>query len=135
MRDMLRRWEAKFREMYLQEMWTGPEPHECGLHRLGDGGAIMSDTCSTARLAKKQLAALIEVRVVEHLGSEVWKDMSLVEREAAARTHPQDCWQHLRNIILANMSRAQVLVSRFQPSVVSDHLSLIELSSSFRRPT
>ena len=34
-------------------------------------------------------------------------ELSEEEREKATRTHQQDCWQHLRNIFLAEMSKAQ----------------------------
>lgn len=108
LRDMLRRWEAKFHEMYPQEEWTGPDASRCALHRLGGGGAIMSDTCNTARRSKKLLAEAIAKDVQEHLGSDAWGSMSTDEREAAVRTHQHDCWQHLRNIFLAEMSAAQV---------------------------
>lgn len=37
--------------------------------------------------------------------------MSDCERERAVCTHHVDCWQHLRNIFLAEMSAAQVIAS------------------------
>ena len=104
---MLRRWEAKFHEMYPNETWTGPDAAKLGLHQLGDGGAIMSDTCTTARKAKRLLAEFIAKEVEAQLGAETWSAMSEEEREKATRTHQQDCWQHLRNIFLADMSKAQ----------------------------
>lgn len=107
LRDLLRRWKDKFVQMFLDEEWTGPDPALCLLHRLGGGGALISDTCTTARLARQLLAKLIAQQVEDNLGDETWDEMSEVEREAAIRTHNVDCYQHLRNIFLAEMSRAQ----------------------------
>eukprot|EP00966_Prymnesium_polylepis_P163835 3787470-Prymnesium_polylepis.1 len=67
----------------------------------------MSDTCNGARCAKRLLALLVAEEVEEDLGSDKWASMTEPEREAAIRTHQHDCWQHLRNIFLAEMSKAQ----------------------------
>lgn len=107
LRDMLRCWRDTFERMYPGEAWTGPDPAQCSLYRLGGGGALISDTCSTARLARKHLRDLIAEQVKQSIGSDVWDHMSEEEREAASRTHAVDCWQHLRNIFLAEMSRSQ----------------------------
>lgn len=119
LRDFLRRWRDKFKEMFPGEEWTGPDPALCSLHRLGGGGALISDTCNTARLAKQLLAKLIAEQVKDSLGQESWDSMSESEREAAVRTHPVDCWQHLRNIFLAEMSRAQAahVAAELQPEL------------------
>lgn len=111
LRDMLRRWEAKFHEMFPDEKWTGPVAARLGLHQLGGGGAIQSDTCTTARKAKRLLAELVATEVETHLGAAKWAAMSEEEQAAAVRTHPCDCWQHLRNIFLAEMSSAQVALA------------------------
>lgn len=108
LRTILRKWEAKFTEMFPEEVWTGPDPSRCALHRLGGGGAIMSDTCNTARASKRLLAELIAKEVEEHVSSEAWQEMSPDERKKITCTYQHDCWQHLRNIFLAEMSRAQV---------------------------
>lgn len=80
----------------------------------------MSDTCNSARLAKKLLAELISQQVRDVLGDK-WETMSEGERDAAVRTHQCDCWQHLRNIMLAEMSRAQARQQHAErDSVVSD---------------
>eukprot|EP00325_Prymnesiales_sp_UTEX-LB-985_P018516 CAMPEP_0174751734 /NCGR_PEP_ID=MMETSP1094-20130205/100470_1 /TAXON_ID=156173 /ORGANISM="Chrysochromulina brevifilum, Strain UTEX LB 985" /LENGTH=333 /DNA_ID=CAMNT_0015957267 /DNA_START=1 /DNA_END=1001 /DNA_ORIENTATION=+ len=63
LRDMLRRWECKFYEMYPEDTWTGPDPSRLGLHQLGGGGAIQSDTCNGARCAKRLLAELVAKEV------------------------------------------------------------------------
>ena len=107
LRDMLRRWECKFREMYPDEIWTGPDPARLGLHQIGGGGAIQSDTCNGARCAKRLLAELIAKEVEASLGAAKWAAMSDTEKKASTRTHQHDCWQHLRNIFLAEMSSAQ----------------------------
>lgn len=94
--------------MFPTDTWTGPDPAQCSLHRLGGGGAIVTDTCNTARKSRELLAELIARQVEEHLGPEQWEGMSEAEQSYAVRTHNVDCWQHLRNIFLAEMSRAQV---------------------------
>lgn len=66
----------------------------------------MSDTCNTARLARKLLADLIAREVETHAG-DAWGAMSEEERASAVLTYQGDCWQHLRNIFLAEMSAAQ----------------------------
>lgn len=108
LRDMLRRWKSMFESMFPGETWTGPDAARCSLHRLGGGGAIITDTCNAARRARQLLQETIASQVEEHLGTETWDAMSQEERERAVRTHQVDCWQHLRNIFLAEMSRAQV---------------------------
>lgn len=108
LREFLRRWRHMFEKMFPNEVWTGSDPSLCSLHRLGGGGALISDTCTTARKARRLLAQLIAEQVQEQLGADQWNAMSESEREAAQRTHEVDCWQHLRNIFLAEMSAAQV---------------------------
>lgn len=109
LRDLLRRWKAVFETMFPSEQWRGPDPALCSLHRLGGGGAIISDTCNTARKSRELLSNMIEAQVEQHLGLEEWSNMSEEERRHAVRTHHVDCWQHLRNIFLAEMSAAQVI--------------------------
>lgn len=108
LRDLLRRWREQFDRMYPNEVWSGPDPALCSLHRLGGGGGLISDTCNTARKSRELLAQLIAEQVQSHVGPAAWAAMSEAEREAAIRTHNIDCWQHLRNIFLAEMSAAQV---------------------------
>lgn len=110
LRDLLRRWKSTFETMFPHEAWTGPDASLCSLHRLGGGGALVSDTCNTARKTRELLAALIAEQVQLHLGADVWSEMSEAEQQHAVRTHHVDCWQHLRNIFLAEMSAAQVSV-------------------------
>ena len=107
LRDMLRRWECKFHEMYPDDTWMGPDPSRLGLHQLGGGGAIQSDTCNSARCAKRLLAELVAKEVQADCGAVKWAAMSEEEKEFSTRTHQHDCWQHLRNIFLAEMSSAQ----------------------------
>jgi len=106
LRDHMRRWKAHFDVMHPAVAWTGPDAARCSLHRLGGGGAIMSDTCNAARCAKRLLGEEIARQVEQELGHATWASMSAMEQEAATRTHAQDCWQHIRNIVLAEMSRA-----------------------------
>jgi len=107
LRDLLRRWKAKFESMFPGEVWTGPDAERLGLHQLGDGSALMSDTCNPARCAKRLLGERIAAEVEKHIGVAQWASMTDAEKEQATRTHPNDCWQHLRNIFLAEMSKAQ----------------------------
>lgn len=111
LRDSLRRWKETFQKMYPQEEWTGPDPRLCSLHRLGGGGALVTDTCNAARKARELLADLIAQQVRADIGSEAWDHMSEDDRDKAVRTHQVDCWQHLRNIFLAEMSAAQVSIA------------------------
>lgn len=117
LRDLLRRWKSTFEAMFPNEAWTGPDPAQCSLHRLGGGGALVSDTCNTARKTRDLLSTLIAQQVEQHLGANVWSALSESEQQHAVRTHHVDCWQHLRNIFLAEMSVAQV--------IVFPHLSLV----------
>lgn len=106
LRDFLRRWQGLFETMFPGCQWTGPDPGQCSIHRLGGGGAIISDTCTTARKARRLLADEVARQVEEQVGTHVWACMSEDERDAAVRTHHVDRWQHLRNIFLAEMSSA-----------------------------
>lgn len=97
-----------FEKMHPSEQWTGPDPSQCSLHRLGGGGAIVTDTCNTARKARNLLVEAVAEQVRSNVGSDTWDGMTEDEREEAVRVHQIDCWQHLRNIFLAHMSAAQV---------------------------
>ena len=66
----------------------------------------MSDTCNTARKTKRVLAERIAALVQEMLGDE-WDELSEDEQEARTRTHILSCMNHVRNIFLGEMSRAQ----------------------------
>lgn len=126
LRDLLRRWRSTFEAMFPGEVWTGPDPSLCSLYRLGGGGALVSDTCNTARKTRELLATLIADQVEQHLGANEWSAMSVAEQEQAIRTHHVDCWQHLRNIFLAEMSAAQVSV----PNARSDSTCLLVTTSA-----
>lgn len=108
LRELLRRWKSTFEFMFPCEPWTGPDPALCSLHRLGGGGAIISDTCNAARKSRQLLAEMVAAQVEAHVGPNAWSNMSVPQREQAVRTHHVDCWQHLRNIFLAEMSAEQV---------------------------
>lgn len=72
----------------------------------------MSDTCNTARKAKRLLRELIQKQAEEVLrqvhGDSAWEAFSEEEREKMLRVHLLDCQQHLRNIWLGHMSQKQV---------------------------
>jgi hypothetical protein len=43
----------------------------------------------------------------ERMGAETWDAMSEEEQTQATRVHELNCWQHMRNIFLKEMSSAQ----------------------------
>ena len=98
--------EEMFRKLYPEEKWTGPDPTRLGLHRLGGGGGLMSDTCTPARKTKRCLQERIAACVKEAAGDD-WMTLSEAEQAACVRTHVISCMNHVRNIFLAEMSRAQ----------------------------
>ena len=98
-------WKAKCAEMFPNHVWTGPDPARCGLQALGKGGAIISDTCTPARCTQRLLVAEVAKQVQEKHPD--WARLSEAEQEEAVRVHCQDCWNHIRNIFLTAMSKAQ----------------------------
>ena len=107
LRDLLRRWKAQFVKMYPNETWTGPDPERVCLGRLGGGGALIGDTCNTMQKTKEILTALVAAEVKASIGEEAWAAMTEAEQKHATRVHKLDCFQHLRNIFLNEMSKAQ----------------------------
>lgn len=107
---LLQRWRAQFEKMFPSDQWTGPDPSPCSLHRLGGGGALISDTCNDARLSRELLGEMVASHnMKQHLGDQNWEAVCEAEDEQATRTHDVDCWQHIRKTFLAEMSRAQSL--------------------------
>lgn len=80
LQDFLRRWQAMFETMFPREAWSGPDPSKCSIHRLGGGGAIISDTCNTARKSRRLLAEEIAKQVREHIGVDAWECMTVDRR-------------------------------------------------------
>ena len=107
LRDILCRWEAMFHKLFPDETWTGPKPEDLSMGRLAGGGALQSDTCNGARKAKRILAEMIAEQAREVIGAEAWGALTEEEQKQATRVHELDCWQHLRNIFLKEMSSAQ----------------------------
>ena len=107
LRDHLRRWQATFERLNPDKTWTGPDPRQLSLGRLA-GGAVMSDSCNTARLTQTLLADMIAKEARELIGAEEWELLSEREQAHQTRVHKLNCWQHLRNIFLKEMSSAQV---------------------------
>ena len=107
LRSFLESWKTKFFELYPGETWTGPEAEQLSMGRLAGGGALMSDTCNTAEKAKRLLAEMIAEQAQEAIGVAAWVTMSEAEQKDATRVHKLDCYQHLRNIFLKEMSSAQ----------------------------
>ena len=105
LRGFLEGWEAECKEMFPDHEWTGPKAERCGLHRLGGGGSIISDTCTPARCTQRILIGMVARQIEEkHLD---WASLSEAEQEAAVRMHTQHCFNHIRNIFLKPMAAAQ----------------------------
>ena len=107
LRDFSRRWRATFERMFPGEAWTGPAASQLSLARLAGGGALQSDTCPTAQLTKTLLVAMVAKQYREQIGEQAWSALSEAEQAHATRVHKLDCWQHMRNIFLKEMSAAQ----------------------------
>ena len=129
LRGFLRRWKAKFIELYPTETWTGPEPNELSMARLAGGGGLQSDTCNTAEKAKRILAEMIGEQAKAKLGADTWDAMSEQQQQQATRVHQLDCYQHLRNIFLKEMSSAQ------QKHVAEELKPHLDAFSSWERMT
>ena len=96
-----------FHKLFPDETWTGPKPEQLSMARLAGGGALQSDTCNGARKAKRVLAEMIAQQAREVLGEEEWAKLTEEEQSQVTRVHELDCWQHLRNIFLKEMSSSQ----------------------------
>ena len=106
-RAHLRGWQATCTRLFPDHVWTGPDPERCGLQRLGGGGGVINDTCTPARCTQRLLCAEVARQVVEKYDAVAWAALSDAEQEAAVRTHSHHCWQHIRNIFLSAMTKAQ----------------------------
>ena len=109
LRGLLARWEAIFHKLYPGETWTGPKPEDLSMGRLAGGGALQSDTCNGARKAKRLLAEMIAEQARHVIGADAWAKLTEEEQKDATRVHELDCYQHLRNIFLKEMSSAQAV--------------------------
>lgn len=111
LRDLLRTWKKYHNHMFPDVPWTGPDVQNCSLHRLAGGGALMSDTCNSARKTRRLLGELIqkqaEASLRESHGDDGWESMAEEERAKLLRVYSLDCHHHLRNIWLGHMSRKQ----------------------------
>ena len=124
----LERWRAVIAKMYPGQAHSIPDPKKVGLHRLGDGCLLITDTCNGALKFRQLLIELVARRVEESMGAEAWGAMSEDEQEravlvhqvpfapytltCASLTHPLthtdsstapsqiDCFNHLRNLQL-----------------------------------
>ena len=97
--------------------------------RLAGGGAIISDTCNTARKTRRLLTEMIRAQAIEMIGLDIYEAMTDNEKERVTRVHEFDCVNHLRNIILNAMSDAM-------SAHVAEELKLhLEAFSSWERLT
>lgn len=105
-RALLRGWKQTHEKRFGAGSWAAagaPEAESIGLHRLSENTVLMSDTCNAARATKRLLAEMAEAAGRQELG-EAWESMSEGERELRCKAHLGDCQQHLRNIIINNMT-------------------------------
>ena len=107
LRGFLRGWQAECEQRFPDHKWSGPDPERCGLQRLGGGGGIISDTCTTARCTQDKLIGMVAQQVKQKYDPAVWLQLTAEQQEAAVRCHAQHCGNHIRNIVLAAMSKAQ----------------------------
>ena len=86
----------KAKEVYERKnpgcSWEGPDPAQLGYHRLARS-VIMSDTCTPARAAKRQIMEQAATAVEEDVGAAAWALLSVEEKAVktatyAPRPHP-----------------------------------------------
>ena len=104
-RGALQGWKDMHEKLNGAGSWTGPNPEDIGLHRLG-GALVMSDTCNGARAAKRLMLQRIAAAVAADIGPAEWEKLSEEQQHKVARAYSGDCMQHLRNIFLDAMSAA-----------------------------
>jgi hypothetical protein len=107
LRGYLRGWQAECEKRFPKHVWTGPDPERCGLQRLGGGGGIITDTCTPARCLQNLLIAEVGRQVKSKYNPASWLQLSEAQQEAAMRAHAHHCANHVRNIWLAALSKAQ----------------------------
>jgi hypothetical protein len=105
LRGFLEGWEAECKALFPDHVWTGPKAECCGLQRLGDGGSVISDTCTPARCTQRLLVAEVARQIEEKHPN--WASLGEAEQEKAVRMHTQHCFNHIRNIFLKPMAAAQ----------------------------
>lgn len=118
-RKLLEKWLHIYEDRNGKGSWPGPKPLQVGYHRLARS-LIMSDTCNSARAAKKLIidmaATEVECRARE---AGTWDSMSRSEQERATTAYVGDCMQHLRNILIDAMASgaASMLKDELQDSL------------------
>lgn len=106
----------------------GPSrPTNIGLHRLNEDTVLMTDTCNGARCTKRLLMEAVMETIKTKMGLEAWNRLTEEERNAKYRVYRGDCWQHLRNILIAAMATAG---NEYVKGLVQDDLDTF---SSFER--
>lgn len=105
-RKLLAKWRDIYEDRHGKGSWPGPNPTQLGYHRLA-GSLIMSDTCNSARAAKKMIMDMAAAEV-EQLARDAgtWDGMCAAEKEKATTCYVGDCMQHLRNILIDAMAEA-----------------------------
>ena len=85
LRKYLEGWESTCKRMFPKYVWTGPDPERCGLQRLGDGGCIINDTCSTACCTQELLIEMVKEQVKAKVDAAEWESMTDAQKDAAVR--------------------------------------------------
>ena len=95
----------------------------------------MGDTCNTQRKVETLLAELVAQQAKEVIGQEAWDGMTEAERAHATRTHKLNCWNHMRNIFLNNMSSemSKHAAAELKPWL-DDFTSWERMTTNYNRP-
>ena len=89
----------------------------------------MGDTCNTQQKVERLLGEMVAEQAKEVIGAEAWGAMTEGEQVHATRTHKLNCWNHMRNIFLNNMS------SEMEKHVAEELKPQLEAFSSWERMT
>ena len=87
------RWREVIEKMYPSYKHDIPDDNEINTSKLGEGGAINSDTCNTARKTRR---IIIE---------EIVTEMKIKGKEGK-HILEVDCWNYLRNVWLGGMTKS-----------------------------
>ena len=107
LRSLLRGWRAECERRFPKHNWTGPDTERCGLQRLGGGDGFITDTCTTARCTQDKLITVVVQQVKEKHDPAAWAQLTAEQQEKVVRCYAHHCGNHMRNIWLAAMSKAQ----------------------------
>ena len=91
-RRLLTEWKEAHEGKYGEGSWAlagGPTPESIGMHRLCEDTLLLTDTCNSARAAKRLVAEAAMAAGKEQVGEAAWEAMTQVERDASCKVpHP-----------------------------------------------